>query len=159
MTINGTKVKSKGWNKRKKQSGWRGERKGKGSNMKVLFKIFVLFLLPQSPHANATLSLSVTHTHIHLHTLRHTLSLSLSLSHSYIHKHTHIHNTHARAHTHTPTQSIRVQHTCAGWGGAVLEGVFGSVVSEGALLSFGEEAGLNCFLFPLPLIPGMLKLD
>lgn len=45
-------------------------------------------------------------------------------------------------------------------GEAVLEGLFGSVVSEGAVRSFGEEeAGLNCFLFPLPLIPGMLKLD
>lgn len=53
----------------------------------------------------------------------------------------------------------RVRHTCAGWGERCCGGSSGSVVSQFAVLSFREEAALNSFLFSLPLIPGMLKLD
>lgn len=111
------------------------------------FTSLVYLSLPPS------LSLSLWHTHTYTFTYIH--SDTFSPTHIYIN--THIRNTHA--HAHAPTQSIRVQHTCAGWGERCCRGFSGSVVSEFAVLSFGEEAGLNCFLFPLPLIPGMLKLD
>lgn len=54
---------------------------------------------------------------------------------------------------------IRVRHTCAGWGQRCCGGSSAGVLSEFAVLSLREEAALNSFLFPLPLIPGMLKLD
>lgn len=74
------------------------------------------------PLHSPSLSLSLIHTHSLTHTHTHSFSLSLSLSHSYIHKHTH--TQHTCSGTHTPTQSIRVQHTCAGWGGSGAGGAF-----------------------------------
>ena len=92
-----------------------------------------------SPLHSLPLCHTHTHTHIHLHTLRH----FLSLTHIYINTHTH--TTHTCSCTHAPTQSIRVQHTCAGWGERCWRGFFARVVSEGAVPSFGEEAGSQLF--------------
>ena len=103
------------------------------------FTSLVYLSLP--PSLSPSLPLCHTHTHTHTHSL--TYTQTLSLSHTYIHKHTH--TTHTCSHTRAPTQSIRVQHTCAGWGERCRRGFFASVVSEGAVPSFGEEAGSQLF--------------
>uniref|UniRef100_A0A8C7DMQ5 Estrogen related receptor beta n=7 Tax=Salmoninae TaxID=504568 RepID=A0A8C7DMQ5_ONCKI len=74
-------------------------------------------------HSSLSLIYALTHTTTHTYRQRHTLSYT-------------------QTHTHT----IRSEHTCADWGGVVLEGLF-TVLSEGAVLSFRERSGSQ--LFPI----------
>lgn len=70
-------------------------------------------LPPLSISPSLSLSFSLTHTFTYIH------SDTFSPTHIYIN--THIHDTHMLMHM---RPLISVQHTCAGWGGVVLQGLF-----------------------------------